>query len=67
LGAPLVDGNFGPTPTELEALLPIQIPLMREDIPMSELKILADGRIEAAYGTEVSYPVSAITLGLFFK
>ena len=65
MGAPLVDGNFGPTPTELDGLLPIQVPLTREDIPMSELKILADGRIEAAYGTEVSYPVSAVTLGLF--
>ena len=32
---------------------------------MSELKILGDGSIAAAYGTEVSYPVSTITLGLF--
>jgi flagellar basal-body rod protein FlgG len=65
MGAPLVDGVFGPTPTDLDSLQPIQIPLKREDAPMSELKILGDGSIAAAYGTEVSYPVSTITLGLF--
>ena len=32
---------------------------------MSELKILGDGRIEASYGTEVSYPVSTVALGIF--
>jgi flagellar basal-body rod protein FlgG len=65
MGAPLVDGAFGPTPTDLDGLQPIQIPLTREDAPMSELKILGDGSIAAAYGTEVSYPLSTITLGLF--
>ena len=32
---------------------------------MSELRILGDGHIEASYGTEVSYPVSTVALGIF--
>ena len=65
MGSPLVDGLFGPTPAELDGLAPIQIPLKREEVPMSELRILGDGHIEASYGTEVSYPVSTVALGIF--
>ena len=65
MGSPLIDGAFGPTPTELDGLVPIQVPLKREDIPMSDLKISGNGQIEVSYGTEVSYPVSTITIGIF--
>lgn len=65
MGSPLIDGDFAPTPGDLDGLIPIQIPLTREDAPMSELKILGNGRIAASYGTEVSYPIGTITLGLF--
>ena len=65
LGAPLIDGEFGPTPETLEELVPIQIPLKRDDVPMSELEIRDNGRIEVSYGTEVYYPVSTLSLGVF--
>tara|TARA_B100001057_G_C22787166_1_gene926064 strand:+ start:196 stop:1008 length:813 start_codon:yes stop_codon:yes gene_type:complete len=65
MGSPLIDGEFAPTPSELDGLLPIQVPLEREDAPMSELKILGNGRLAASYGTEISYPVGTIALGLF--
>ena len=53
MGAPLIEGEFGPTPETLEELVPIQIPLKRDDVPMSELEIRDNGRIEVSYGTEV--------------
>ena len=65
MGAPLLDGEFGPTPETTGELVPIQIPLVRDDVPMSELKIRDNGRIEASYGTEVYYPVSTLSLGIF--
>ncbi len=65
MGSPLIDGEFAPTPSELDGLTPIQVPLAREDAPMSELKILGNGKIAASYGTEISYPIGTIALGLF--
>ena len=65
MGSPLVDGEFGPTPETLEELVPIQIPLERDDTPMTELKISENGRIQVTYGTEEYYPVSTVSLGVF--
>ena len=65
MGAPLVEGEFGLTPESLEELVPIQIPLERDDIPMTELEILQNGNIQVAYGTEDYYPVSTVSLGVF--
>ena len=65
MGSPLVDGDFGPTPETLEELVPIQIPLHQDEVPMTELEIRENGRIQVAYGTEEYYPVSTLSLGVF--
>jgi len=65
LGAPLVDGDFAAVPTDIDSLQPIQIPLKKEDVPMSDLIIEPDGKIRASYGTDLSYPISTLALGIF--
>jgi flagellar basal-body rod protein FlgG len=65
MGAPLIDGEFGSMPTDVKTLLPIQVPLKKDDIPMSDLKIESDGKIRVAYGDDLSYPISTLALGIF--
>ena len=57
MGAPLVDGEFGPTPETLEELVPIQIPLKRDDVPMSELKFVTMGELRLAMGLKYIIPL----------
>ena len=65
LGTPIFEDNFGQIPDNIDALLPIQIPSIKDDLVMSELEKAADGRISARYGEEEPIPISSLTLGIF--
>ena len=65
LGTPIFENDFGQTPDNLEALQPIQIPSIRDDLVMSELEIAEDGRISARYGEQDPVPISSLTIGIF--
>jgi len=65
LGTPVFEDDFGQTPDNIDALLPIQIPAVRDELVMSELKIAADGRISARYGEQDPVAISSLTLGIF--
>lgn len=65
LGTPVFEDDFGQTPDNIDALLPIQIPAVRDELVMSELKIAADGRISARYGEQEPVAISSLTLGIF--
>jgi flagellar hook protein FlgE len=65
LGTPIFEDEFGQIAGNIEALLPIQIPSVRDDLVMSELQISPDGRISARYGEEEPVPISSLTLGIF--
>ena len=69
LGNPLVDGDFSSENVDIDALLPIQIPMQKDDEAMSELIIGEDGKILAQYGeyseTTPPTPIGTLTLGLF--
>jgi flagellar hook protein FlgE len=59
LGTPIFEDEFGQIAGNIEALLPIQIPSVRDDLVMSELQISPDGRISARYGEEEPVPIRA--------
>ena len=65
LGTPIFENDFGQTPDNIEALQPIQIPSIRDDLVMSELEIAEDGRISARYGEQDPVPISSLTIGIF--
>ena len=65
LGTPSFENDFGQTPDNIEALQPIQIPSIRDDLVMSELEIAEDGRISARYGEQDPVPISSLTIGIF--
>ena len=65
LGTPIIENDFGQTPDNIEALQPIQIPSIRDDLVMSELEIAEDGRISARYGEQDPVPISSLTIGIF--
>ena len=65
LGTPIFENDFGQTPDNIEALQPIQIPSIRDDLVMSELEIAEDGRISARYGKQDPVPISSLTIGIF--
>ena len=65
LGTPIFENDFGQTPDNIEALQPIQIPSVRDDLVMSELEIAEDGRISARYGEQDPVPISSLTIGIF--
>lgn len=65
LGTPIFENDFGQTPDNIEALQPIQIPSIKDDLVMSELEIAEDGRISARYGEEDPVPISSLTIGIF--
>ena len=65
LGTPIFEDDFGQIPDNLEALLPIQIPSVKDDLVMSELEIAEDGRISARYGEQDPVPISSLTIGIF--
>jgi len=65
LGTPIFENDFGQTPDNLEALQPIQIPSIKDDLVMSELEIAEDGRISARYGEQDPVPISSLTIGIF--
>ena len=64
-GTPIFENDFGQTPDNIEALQPIQIPSIRDDLVMSELEIAEDGRISARYGEQDPVPISSLTIGIF--
>ncbi len=65
LGTPIFENDFGQTPDNIEALQPIQIPSIKDDLVMSELEIAEDGRISARYGEQDPVPISSLTIGIF--
>ena len=65
LGTPIFENDFGQTPDNIEALQPIQIPSIRDDLVMSELEIAEDGRISARYGEQDAVPISSLAIGIF--
>ena len=65
LGTPIFENDFGQTPDNIEALQPIQIPSIRDDLVMSELEIAQDGSISARYGEQDPVPISSLTIGIF--
>ena len=65
LGTPAVDGAFASIDADLTALTPIQVPLIREGVNMTNLKILGDGKISAEYGTSETFPIATLALGIF--
>ena len=65
MGTPIFEDDFGQIPDNLEALLPIQIPSVKDDLVMSELEIAEDGRISARYGEQDPVPISSLTIGIF--
>ena len=65
LGTPIIENDFGQTPDNIEALQPIQIPSIKDDLVMSELEIAEDGRISARYGEQDPVPISSLTIGIF--
>lgn len=65
LGAPSVDSEFVNIDPELNSLSPVQIPLVKDGIAMTELKILGDGKIGAEYGTAELIPIATIALSIF--
>ena len=60
LGTPIFEDDFGQIPDNLEALLPIQIPSVKDDLVMSELEIAEDGRISARYGEQDPVPILSL-------
>ena len=52
LGTPIFEDDFGQIPDNIDVLLPIQIPSIKDDLVMSELLIEGDGRISARYGEQ---------------
>ena len=65
LGTPIFENDFGQTPDNIEALQPIQIPSIKDDLVMSELEIAEDGRISARYGEQDAVPISSLAIGIF--
>ena len=65
LGTPIFENDFGQTPDNIEALQPIQIPSIKDDLVMSEWEIAEDGRISARYGEQDPVPISSLTIGIF--
>ena len=65
LGTPIFENDFGQIPDNIEALQPIQIPSIKDDLVMSELEIAEDGRISARYGEQDPVPISSLTIGIF--
>jgi len=69
LGKPLVDGDFATEDVDIDTLLPIQIPMQKDNEVMSELIIGEDGKILAQYGEYSDLtpptPIGTLVLALF--
>ena len=66
LGKPSIEGDFSNESVELDSLLPLQIPAIKDDVAMSELIISENGQITAQYSDDLPpVPIGTLTLGLF--
>ena len=65
LGTPAVDGEFVEVGQDAAALQRIQIPIIADEDPLSNISVENDGNIFAAFGKTGDQPVATISLSIF--